>query len=151
MPPNDILPRGSLVPSNSSPGMMGHGISNRPSPRIPGPPSRTWSAGNLDIPPLRGGSNDSPAGSLGRADGGFRDKRRSVTANMLRRDSSAVSSPSSTEFVSILVNCWSNSSRLLVGQTDITNSSGRESGPTISKWDQLALAPELLRSLNAFG
>ena len=151
MPPNDILPRGSLVPSNSSPGMMGHGISNRPSPRIPGPPSRTWSVGNLDIPPLRGGSNDSPAGSLERADGGFRDKRRSATANMLQRDSSVVSSPPSTEFVSVLVNCWSNSSRLLVCQTDITNSSGCESGPTISKWDQLALAPELLRSLNAFG
>ncbi|KAI0092833.1 hypothetical protein BDY19DRAFT_884001 [Irpex rosettiformis] len=122
--PNDLLPRASLVPSSSSSGILGHSISNRPSPRIPGPPSRTWSAGNLDIPPLRGGPNDSPVGSLGRADGGFRDKRRSVTANMLRRDSSA---------------------------TDITSTSTRESGPTISKWDQLALAPDLLRSLSAFG
>ncbi|KAI0758397.1 hypothetical protein BC629DRAFT_1551513 [Irpex lacteus] len=99
--PNDLLPRGSLVPSGS----LGHGIPNRPSPRIPGPPSRTWSAGNLDIPPLRGGPNDSPAGSLGRADGGYRDKRRSVAATMLRRDSSAVSSPPAhthTPFLSVI-------------------------------------------------
>lgn len=99
--PNDLLPRGSLVPSGS----LGHGIPNRPSLRIPGPPSRTWSAGNLDIPPLRGGPNDSPAGSLGRADGGYRDKRRSVAATTLRRDSSAVSSPPAhthTPFLSVI-------------------------------------------------
>lgn len=99
--PNDLLPRGSLVPSGS----LGHGIPNRPSLRIPGPPSRTWSAGNLDIPPLRGGPNDSPAGSLGRADGGYRDKHRSVAATMLRRDSSAVSSPPAhthTLFLSVI-------------------------------------------------
>ncbi|KAI0733003.1 hypothetical protein BC629DRAFT_1718160 [Irpex lacteus] len=105
--PNDLLPRGSLALS-----------------AYPRTPSRKWSAGNLDIPPLRGGPNDSPAGSLGRADGGYRDKRRSVAANMLRRDSSA---------------------------TDITSASSRDGGPTISKWDQLALAPDLLRSLSAFG
>jgi hypothetical protein len=86
---NELLPRNSLVPPGTASGLLGHGMPPRPSPRIPAPPSRTWSTGQLEVP-LRT-SNDSPAGSLGRADGGFRDKRRSV-ATMLRRDSSAVRS-----------------------------------------------------------
>ena len=59
----------------------------RTTPRIPGPPMRTWSAGNLDLP-LR--QTDSPTGSIGRADAAFRDKRRSVVG-LLRRDSAVVS------------------------------------------------------------
>ncbi|KAI0699398.1 P-loop containing nucleoside triphosphate hydrolase protein [Cytidiella melzeri] len=121
MSPNDLLPRGSLVPPGTGSGMLGHGMPSRPSPRLPGPPARTWSAGTLDIP-LRA-PIDSTTGSIGRADGGFRDKRRSVS-QMLRRDSAA---------------------------TDTMSTSSRESGPVISKWDQLALAPDLLRSLSAFG
>ncbi|KAF8639446.1 hypothetical protein AX16_010301 [Volvariella volvacea WC 439] len=62
--------------------------------------------------------------SITRQDSGLgRDKRRSVSG-LLRRDSSAI----------------------LDAQAD-----GRDSGPVISKWEQLQLAPELLRSLSKFG
>lgn len=75
--------------ANALPG-LNHALLNRQemraTPRIPGPPMRTWSTGNLDIP-LR--TTDSPTGSLGRADTGYRDKRRSVTS-LLRRDSVVV-------------------------------------------------------------
>ncbi|THG97659.1 hypothetical protein EW026_g4378 [Hermanssonia centrifuga] len=103
---------------------LGHGLPSRAdirsTPRIPGPPMRTWSAGTLDLP-MR--SSDSPTGSIGRADSGLRDKRRSVTG-LLRRDSAVA---------------------------DAFATSSRESGPVISKWEQLTLAPDLLRSLNQFG
>ncbi|KAF7800012.1 hypothetical protein EIP86_011255 [Pleurotus ostreatoroseus] len=109
--------------ANVLPG-LNNGISNRQemrtTPRIPGPPMRTWSTGNLDIP-IR--TTDSPTGSLGRADTGFRDKRRSVTS-LLRRDSAV---------------------------TDTIPTTPRDSGPIISKWEQLSLAPDLLRSLSSFG
>ncbi|PCH41386.1 nucleoside triphosphate hydrolase protein [Wolfiporia cocos MD-104 SS10] len=82
---------------------------------------RTWSVGNLELP-LR--ANDSPPGPIGRQDSIFRDKRRSVSG-LLRRDSA-------------------------VGD-GIGGGSSRDNGPVITKWEQLALAPELLRSLNAFG
>ena len=36
-------------------------------------------------------------------------------------------------------------------QTDTLSNASRDNGPVISKWEQLALAPELLRSLSAFG
>ncbi|THG94004.1 hypothetical protein EW026_g7376 [Hermanssonia centrifuga] len=98
---------------------LGHGLpigaDIRTTPRIPGPPMRTWSAGTLDLP--------IPTGSIGRADSGLRNKRRSVTG-LLRRDSAVA---------------------------DAFATSSRESGPVISKWEQLTLAPELLRSLNQFG
>lgn len=75
--------------ANVLPG-LNHALLNRQemraTPRIPGPPMRTWSTGNLDIP-LR--TTDSPTGSFGRADTGYRDKRRSVTS-LLRRDSAVV-------------------------------------------------------------
>ncbi|KAI0347303.1 hypothetical protein BDW22DRAFT_1322439 [Trametopsis cervina] len=119
--PGDLAPRGSLVPPGTGPGVLGHGIPSRPSPRVPGPPNRTWSAGALDL--AMRASNDSPNGSMGRPDSAFRDKRRSVTG-MMRRDSVA---------------------------TEAMSTSSRESGPVISKWDQLALAPDLLRSLSTFG
>ncbi|KAL6306682.1 hypothetical protein BKA93DRAFT_729085 [Sparassis latifolia] len=105
--------------------ILGHNLSNRPDirsgPRIPNPPMRTWSAGNLDIP-LR--ATESPAGFLGRQDSIFRDKRRSVSG-LLRRDS--------------------------VGGESLSSTSSRDGGPIITKWEQLSLAPELLRSLNTFG
>ena len=89
LPPTD-LPAG-LPPMMNSAASLGHGMPGRPdvrqNPRLPNPPMRTWSAGTLDLP-LR---NESPAGSMGRQDSIFRDKRRSVTSGILRRDSVGVS------------------------------------------------------------
>ncbi|KZT72645.1 P-loop containing nucleoside triphosphate hydrolase protein [Daedalea quercina L-15889] len=84
---------------------------------------RAWSAGNLDIP-MR--PTDPPAGPVGRQDSIFRgDKRRSVS-NLLRRDSAG-------------------------GESLANVSTSREGGPVITKWEQLNLASDLLRSLNTFG
>ncbi|KAL0577711.1 hypothetical protein V5O48_004260 [Marasmius crinis-equi] len=60
--------------------------------------------------------------NIGRQDP-LRDKRRSVTA--LRRDSSGI--------------------------MDLQGDGSGRDGPLISKWEQLNLSPELLRSLNKFG
>lgn len=84
---SDILGRGLVQPGTNSSAILGHGITSRPSPRIPGPPARTWSVGTLDIPPRT--MTDSPAGTMSRADNGVRDKRRSV-AGLMRRDSAVV-------------------------------------------------------------
>ncbi|KAF8842299.1 hypothetical protein BDN67DRAFT_989268 [Paxillus ammoniavirescens] len=124
LPPNQTFGPGM----GSNPALLGHGLPNRPdlrpSPRAPNPPMRTWSAGNLDLP-LR---VDSVAG-LGRAEA-VRDKRRSVTGGLIRRESTG----------------------LIDGQgSDWSGSSPRDNGPMISKWEQLNLAPELLRSLSKFG
>ncbi|KAF8913842.1 P-loop containing nucleoside triphosphate hydrolase protein [Gymnopilus junonius] len=83
---------------------------------------RTWSAGNLDLP-----VRPSDQG-LSRQDGVLRDKRRSVSG-LLRRDSSGIIDP----------------------QGDNWSGGSRDNGPMVSKWEQLALAPELLRSLVKFG
>lgn len=86
----DILARTTGQSLSNMTSGLSHGIPNRPelrsAPRTPGPPMRTWSAGNLDIP-IR--QTESPLGSLGRADSNFRDKRRSVSG-LLRRDSAVV-------------------------------------------------------------
>lgn len=83
-PPNQ--PFGSNIGPN--PTLLGHGLPNRPElravPRAPNPPTRTWSAGNLDVP-LRVDS----VPNLGRSDP-VRDKRRSVTG-LMRRESIGVS------------------------------------------------------------
>ncbi|KAI0952469.1 hypothetical protein AcW1_004551 [Taiwanofungus camphoratus] len=131
--PSQSLPQGDLSSSQavsppliSSGSILGHGLPNRPDlrpgPRMPNPPMRTWSAGNLDIP-MR--TLESPASSIGRQDSMFRDKRRSVSG-LLRRDSTG-------------------------GESLASSSSSRDGGPTVTKWEQLALAPDLLRSLNTFG
>lgn len=90
IPPTDLAP--GLPPMMNSTAGLGHGLPGRPdmrqNPRMPQPPMRTWSAGTLDLP-LR--NTDSPAGSIGRQDSIFRDKRRSVSG-LLRRDSAGVSS-----------------------------------------------------------
>ncbi|KAI3612532.1 translation initiation factor [Moniliophthora roreri] len=135
-----VLPNQALVSSSSvqmgldqgivsNAAMLGHGLparpDARPSPRIPNPPMRTWSTGTLDLP-VR------PEVTVGgRQDGPLRDKRRSVTG-LLRRDSSGA-------FFQVVD-----------PQGDFGGGS-RDSGPLISKWEQLNLAPELLRSLNKFG
>ncbi|OSC98753.1 hypothetical protein PYCCODRAFT_1439067 [Trametes coccinea BRFM310] len=115
----------ALPPLLNSSASLGHGMPGRPdirqSQRLPNPPMRTWSAGNLDIP-MR--NTDSPAGSMGRQDSIFRDKRRSVSG-LLRRDS--------------------------LGGESLSGGSSRDGGPVITKWEQLNLAPELLRSLSTFG
>ncbi|KAF9075903.1 P-loop containing nucleoside triphosphate hydrolase protein [Rhodocollybia butyracea] len=85
---------------------------------------RTWSTGTLDLP-VRG--SDVNATGASRQDGSLRgDKRRSVSG-LLRRDSSGL--------VDLQGDNWGS----------------RDSGPLISKWEQLTLAPDLLRSLNKFG
>ncbi|KAI0370221.1 hypothetical protein BV20DRAFT_944612 [Pilatotrama ljubarskyi] len=115
----------ALPPMLATSASLGHGLPGRPdlrqSQRMPNPPMRTWSAGTLDLP-MR--NADSPAGSMGRQDSIFRDKRRSVSG-LLRRDS--------------------------VGGESLSGGSSRDGGPVITKWEQLNLAPELLRSLSTFG
>lgn len=124
MASNQIFPHGM----GSNPTALGHGIPNRPdmrpSPRAPNPPMRTWSAGTLDLP-----MRTETLGSLGRLEPP-RDKRRSVTGSMIRRESVGMIDAQGNE---------------------LSGSSGRDNGPIISKWEQLNLAPDLLRSLSKFG
>ncbi|EKM59718.1 uncharacterized protein PHACADRAFT_250398 [Phanerochaete carnosa HHB-10118-sp] len=114
--PNDMMAGRGAIPQAAA---IGLGIPGRTGPRLPVPPSRTWSTGTLDIP-MR--SNEQLTGPLGRADPGLRDKRRSVTG-LLRRDSTAT----------------------------IDTTATRDGGPVISKWEQLPLHSDLLRSLTSFG
>ncbi|GJJ07344.1 hypothetical protein Clacol_001545 [Clathrus columnatus] len=98
----------------------------RPSGRSPNLPMRTWSAGSLELPPRAQDANNNIG--LGRpADSYLRDKRRS-TVNLMRRDSTITENPGET---------W--------------NANSRDGGPVVSKWEHLALAPELLRSIAKFG
>ncbi|KAF8138549.1 hypothetical protein EV363DRAFT_1580323 [Boletus edulis] len=120
LPPNQ--PFGANISPN--PALLGHGLPNRPElravPRAPNPPARTWSAGNLDLP-LR---VDSVA-TLGRSDPVL-NKRRSVTGGLMRRESVGI----------------------IDGQgSDWPGGAPRDNGPVVSKWEQLNLAPDLLRSL----
>ncbi|KAG5716548.1 ATP-dependent RNA helicase eIF4A [Termitomyces sp. T112] len=121
----DIAPNQTIPSSN--PVALGHGLPPRPElrsmARHPNPPMRTWSAGNLDLPMRPLDPN------VGRQDNLMRDKRRSV-ASLLRRDSSGVLDSQNDNWAS---------------------NSPRDSGPVISKWEQLSLTPELLRSLTKFG
>ncbi|KAG5646627.1 hypothetical protein DXG03_002931 [Asterophora parasitica] len=123
IPPNQAIP----TPTMSNPAILGHGLPHRPeirtAARHPNPPMRTWSAGTLDLPLRPFDPN------VGRQDTAARDKRRSVTG-LMRRDSAGI----------------------LDAQGDNwTGGASRDSGPVISKWEQLSLTPELLRSLNKFG
>jgi translation initiation factor 4A len=85
MASNQIFPHGM----GSNPAALGHGVPNRPdlrpSPRAPNPPMRTWSAGTLDLP-----MRTETLGNLGRLEPP-RDKRRSVTGGIMRRESVGVS------------------------------------------------------------
>ncbi|KAF5369819.1 hypothetical protein D9758_001111 [Tetrapyrgos nigripes] len=114
--PNQQIDVNPVLNTNS--GMLGHGLPNRPdlrpSPRLPNPPMRTWSAGTLDLPIRPGDMNN----------GSLRDNKRRSVSGFLRRDSSGI--------------------------VDLQGDP-RDSGPLISKWEQLNLAPDLLRSLNKFG
>ncbi|KAL5508135.1 hypothetical protein ACEPAH_5753 [Sanghuangporus vaninii] len=123
----DIAPNQTILPPAL--GNLGHGLPNRPdlrpSPRVPNPPMRTWSAGTLELP-LR------PADmNIGRPDNIHRDKRKSI-AGLMRRDSAGMpDSPNDQWF----------------GQ----GGSPRDPGPVATKWEHLPLAADLLRSLNKFG
>ncbi|KAG6918948.1 hypothetical protein DXG01_010603 [Tephrocybe rancida] len=121
----DIAPNQTMPPSN--PAVLSHGLPVRPdmrsAARHPNPPLRTWSAGNIDLPMRPSDPN------IARQDNILRDKRRSVTG-LLRRDSSGMLDPQGDN--------WA-------------GGSPRDSGPVISKWEQLSLTPELLRSLTKFG
>ncbi|KAF8450444.1 hypothetical protein L210DRAFT_907790 [Boletus edulis BED1] len=124
LPPNQ--PFGANISPN--PALLGHGLPNRPElravPRAPNPPARTWSAGNLDLP-LRVES----VATLGRSDPVL-NKRRSVTGGLMRRESVGI----------------------IDGQgSDWPGGAPRDNGPVVSKWEQLNLAPDLLRSLSKFG
>lgn len=131
-----VTPHTPDIPANqafhagigSNPALLGHGIPNRsdlrPSSRPPNPPIRTWSAGNLDLPPRM----DSIT-AVGRVEPP-RDKRRSVTGSVMRRESVGI--------IDNQGNDWS-------------GGGSRESGPLISKWEHLNLAPDLLLSLSKFG
>ena len=87
LPQLDLAPNQAMPPAGvGNAPMLGHSLPNRPDlrPRHPNTPSRTWSAGTLDLP-MR-----PPEQGLGRQDAIMRDKRRSVSG-LLRRDSSGVS------------------------------------------------------------
>ncbi|KAG5639000.1 hypothetical protein H0H81_007908 [Sphagnurus paluster] len=120
----DVAPNQTIPSSTIS--NLGHGLPLRPelrsATRQPNPPLRTWSAGTLDLPIRPSDVN------TGRQENVVRDKRRSVTG-LLRRDSAGV----------------------LDSADNWGGGSPRESGPVISKWEQLSLTSELLRSLNKFG
>jgi len=87
----DIAPNQSVPPSMiSNPNILGHGLPRpdmRHPTRHPGPPMRTWSAGNIELPPRPSDTH------LGRQEAVNRDKRRSVAGGaLLRRESSGVCS-----------------------------------------------------------
>ncbi|KAJ7368240.1 hypothetical protein DFH08DRAFT_677298 [Mycena albidolilacea] len=122
-PQLDLAPNQLMSPPGaSSSTMLGHGLPNRPDLRpSPRAPMRTWSAGTLDLP-VR-------PPDPGRQDSLLRDKRRSVSG-LVRRDSAGI--------LDLQNDSW-------------MSGSPRDSGPMISKWEQLSLAPDLLRSLSKFG
>ncbi|KAJ3510298.1 hypothetical protein NLJ89_g4763 [Agrocybe chaxingu] len=120
----DLAPNQILSSAGiASSAMLGHGLPNRPDMR---------SASRQPNAPMRTWSAGNlemarPVDNMARQDAMLRDKRRSVSG-LLRRDSSG----------------------MLDAQGDNWSGSPRD-GPVISKWDQLSLAPELLRSLTKFG
>ncbi|KAF7301319.1 Translation initiation factor [Mycena indigotica] len=121
-PQMDVAPNQMMSGSGlSNAGMLGHGLPNRPDLR-PSP-----RATNTPMRTWSAGTLDLPIrpADPGRQDAMIRDKRRSVSG-LMRRDSAG-----------LLDDNW--------------NGGSRDNGPMISKWEQLSLAPDLLRSLSKFG
>lgn len=135
--PNQVLPNGPPV----NHGLLGHGLPNRPdlrppNQRQPNPPMRTWSTGALELPPVRPVEQNMQRGNPG--------AKRGSVASLMRRDSSGVS----------IMSCHSQYFASNDMDTQIIDPQGGETprdGPVVSKWEHLALSPELLRSLNKFG
>lgn len=122
-PPQDIPPNQVVTPL-SPPSLMAHTLSNRPDLR-PAPRQP-----NTPMRTWSSGSLEVPIraseSAISRQEPNVRDKPRRSVSGLLRRDSSGV----------------------IDSPGDYGN---RDNGPIITKWDQLQLAPELLRSLNKFG
>ncbi|KAH9943105.1 uncharacterized protein BXZ73DRAFT_87513 [Epithele typhae] len=120
------MPPNELVPGlppMMNPTLLGHGMPGQSNTR------HNPRASNLPMRTWSTGNleipmrtTESPA-SMARQDSLYRDKRRSVSG-MMRRES--------------------------VGGESLSGGS-RDGGPMITKWEQLNLAPELLRSLSTFG
>lgn len=124
-PSQDIPPNQLLTPLALAGNVLSHGLPNRPeirASRTPNPPMRTWSAGSLDLP-VRPSDNLS---ALRGPDTLLRDNKRRSVSGLVRRDSAGVD---------------------VLGGPPSRDSTG----PALSKWDQLSLAPELLNSLSKFG
>jgi hypothetical protein len=108
---NQIFP----PPASSNSTILSNGLPHRSdmrnSPRLPHPPTRTWSAGTLDLPLRPSDPN------VGRQDPMIRDKRRSVTG-LLRRESSGVGAQGFCQ--SNLFNCFCRwwTLKLTVGRWD---------------------------------
>lgn len=125
-PPQDIAPHQLISPSTlSPPTLISHTLSNRPDLR---PAARQQP--NTPLRTWSSGTLDMPIraseSAMSRQEPVLRDKSRRSVSGLLRRDSSGV----------------------IDTQGDYGN---RDSGPIVTKWDQLQLASELLRSLNKFG
>lgn len=118
----DIGPQQSIAP-NGGQNMVGLGMPPRPELR-----QNSARAPNAPVRTWSASAIDIPMRSepvAQRPDSRLMDKRRSVSG-LLRRESVGVIDPSD-------------------------NGHGRDNGPTITKWEQLPLAPELQRSLTKFG
>ncbi|CAL1702347.1 unnamed protein product [Somion occarium] len=121
--PPEITQNRMLPAALSSAAALGHGLPQRPDLR----PNQRMPG--LPMRTWSAGTLDIPSRAhengtppLGRPD--IRDKRRSVSA--LRRES-------------------------VGGESIASSQTSRDGGPMITKWEQLALAPDLLRSLSSFG
>ncbi|EJF62929.1 hypothetical protein DICSQDRAFT_145917 [Dichomitus squalens LYAD-421 SS1] len=122
LPPTDLTP--GLPPLLNSTSALGHGMPGRPDIRHnPRVPNPPMRTWSAGTLDIPLRNTDSPQG-MGRQDMMFRDKRRSVST-LLRRDSA--------------------------GGESLSGAQSRDGGPVITKWEQLNLAPELLRSLSTFG
>ncbi|KXN83686.1 DEAD-box ATP-dependent RNA helicase 34 [Leucoagaricus sp. SymC.cos] len=122
-PPQDIAPNQlASPPALSPPSLIGHTLSNRPDLR-PTPRQQPTRTWSSGTLDLPNRASES---AMSRQEPNLRDKSRRSVSGLLRRDSSGI----------------------IDAQGDYGN---RDNGPIVTKWDQLQLAPELLRSLSKFG
>lgn len=141
VPPNQVAP-------NSNMGMTGRGINSRASSAItPTMSMRSWSQANVDAPSRLPSEGGPPASGMARSNPLLHDRQRRSVMGLVRRDMSGVSSgqqqpphqPPQMQQVTPPTDTWPVAPPRADG------------GPTLTKWEQLSLSPELLRSLNKFG